>query len=56
VTLVHLLEWGGAAFGPLGLIDRPHALAYFRRIEPELRRYPAINRPAVRRAVEAAFG
>src|SRR5712692_6396982 len=38
------------------LIERPRALAYFEQIEPELYRYPAIDPPAFRRAVAAAFG
>ncbi|MGH7546860.1 MAG: DUF6036 family nucleotidyltransferase [Gemmatimonadales bacterium] len=37
------------------LVDTSQALEYFRRIEPELYRYPAIDPPAFRRAVEAAF-
>jgi hypothetical protein len=31
------------------------ALAYFSRIEPELHRFPAIDAPAYRRAVEEMF-
>jgi len=38
-----------------GLVDRSRALDYFRRIEPELYRYPALDPPTFRRAVEAAF-
>ncbi len=38
-----------------GLIAAPQALEYFRAIEPELYRYPAIDPPTFRRAVEAAF-
>lgn len=37
------------------LVDASRALEYFRRIEPELFRYPAIDPAAFRRAVEAAF-
>ncbi len=39
-----------------GRIDRTRALKYFRRIEPELHRYPAIDPPTFRRSVHAAFG
>jgi hypothetical protein len=38
-----------------GLIDRLQALAYFRRVEPDLHRYPAIHPAAFRRAVEVTF-
>jgi hypothetical protein len=38
-----------------GLIDPRHALAYFARMEPELYRFPAIDPPSFRRAVEEAF-
>jgi hypothetical protein len=38
-----------------GLIERRHALEYFRRIEPELRRFPALDPRSFRRAVEEAF-
>ena len=38
-----------------GLVDAARAREYFRRIEPELYRYPAIDPPAFRRAVEQAF-
>ncbi len=38
------------------LVERPRALEYFSRIEPELYRYPAIDPPTFRRAVQAAFG
>jgi hypothetical protein len=38
-----------------GLIDRRRALEYFARIEPELYRFPAIDPPTFRRAVEEAF-
>ncbi len=38
------------------LVERPRALEYFSRIEPELHRYPAIDPPTFRRAVQAAFG
>lgn len=37
------------------LIDARRALEYFDRIEPELYRFPAIDAPSFRRAVEAAF-
>jgi hypothetical protein len=39
-----------------GIVHRARALAYFRRIEPELYRYPVIDPPTFRRAVQAAFG
>lgn len=39
-----------------GLIDRGRALEYFARVEPELYRFPAIDAPTFRRAVEEAFG
>jgi hypothetical protein len=39
-----------------GLIDRQRALEYFARIEPELYRFPALDPPSFRRAVEEAFG
>jgi hypothetical protein len=39
-----------------GLIDRRRALDYFARIEPELYRFPAIDPPSFRRAVEETFG
>ncbi len=38
-----------------GLVERQRALEYFLGIEPELYRYPAIDPPAFRRAVEQAF-
>ncbi|MGQ0712163.1 MAG: DUF6036 family nucleotidyltransferase [Gemmatimonadaceae bacterium] len=38
-----------------GLIERPRALEYFARVEPELHRFPAIHGPTFRRAVEAVF-
>ena len=38
------------------LIDRSRALEYFARIEPELYRFPALDAPSFRRAVEEAFG
>jgi hypothetical protein len=38
------------------LIEPRRALEYFARIEPELRRFPAIDRRSFRRAVEEAFG
>jgi hypothetical protein len=37
------------------LVDAARALEYFRRIEPDLYRYPAIDPGAFRRAAEAAF-
>jgi hypothetical protein len=39
-----------------GLIERAHALDYFARMEPDLYRFPAIDPPSFRRAVEEAFG
>ncbi len=39
-----------------GLIERRRALEYFARIEAELFRFPAIDAPSFRRAVEEAFG
>jgi hypothetical protein len=38
-----------------GLIERPRALEYFARIEPELYRFPAIDPASFRRAVEETF-
>ncbi|MBI4503507.1 MAG: hypothetical protein HY700_20395 [Gemmatimonadetes bacterium] len=38
------------------LIRPAEALVYFGRIEPELYRFPAVDAPSFRRAVEAAFG
>ena len=38
------------------LIDRGRALEYFARMEPELYRFPAIDAPSFRQAVEEAFG
>jgi len=38
-----------------GLIDPDRALAYFARLEPELFRFPAIDPPAFRHAVEEVF-
>jgi hypothetical protein len=35
-----------------GLVNRPALASYFTAIEPELYRYPAIDPPAFRRAVE----
>jgi hypothetical protein len=35
-----------------GLIDPGRALAYFRQLEPELYRYPAVDPPSFRRRVE----
>lgn len=37
------------------LIDSRRALDYFAQIEPDLYRFPAIDSPAFRRAVESAF-
>ncbi|MGI8927407.1 MAG: DUF6036 family nucleotidyltransferase [Tepidiformaceae bacterium] len=39
-----------------GLIDPRRALEYFSRIEPELYRFPAVDAPSFRRAVEESFG
>lgn len=39
-----------------GLVDRRRALGQFARIEPELYRFPAIDAPTFRRAVNEAFG
>lgn len=39
-----------------GLVDRRRALEYFARIEPQLYRFPAIDGPTFRRAVEETFG
>ncbi|HWQ00124.1 MAG TPA: DUF6036 family nucleotidyltransferase [Vicinamibacterales bacterium] len=39
-----------------GLVDRRQLLEYFAAIEGELYRYPAIDAPSFRRAVEAMFG
>lgn len=38
-----------------GLVRPGHAVEYFGRIEPDLYRYPAVDPPAFRRAVDAAF-
>ncbi|MFQ5890976.1 MAG: DUF6036 family nucleotidyltransferase [Gemmatimonadota bacterium] len=38
------------------LVDGTRALEYFKRIEPELYRYPAIHAPSFRRAVEEILG
>lgn len=38
------------------VIDRRRALEYFERMEPDLYRFPAIDAPSYRRAVESAFG
>ena len=38
-----------------GLIQPRRALEYFARMEPELYRFPAIDAPSFRRAVEEAF-
>ena len=39
-----------------GLVDRVRAIDYFGRIEPELYRFPAIDPPSFRKAVEETFG
>jgi hypothetical protein len=39
-----------------GLIEPRKALDYFARMEPSLHRFPAIHPPALRTAVERAFG
>lgn len=39
-----------------GLVEPRRALAYFARLEPELYRFPAIDPPTFRAAVESAFG
>jgi hypothetical protein len=38
------------------LVDPQRALDYFARMEPELYRFPAIDAPTFRQAVEEAFG
>lgn len=40
------------AFLTTGLVDPEQALGYFRQIEPELYRFPAIDPPSFRRSVE----
>ncbi|MGH2372196.1 MAG: DUF6036 family nucleotidyltransferase [bacterium] len=40
----------------LGLIEPARAKRYFEAIEPELYRFPAIDPPSLRKAVEAIFG
>ncbi len=45
-----------AAMVQRGLVDPAEARAAFAAIEAELYRYPAIDPPTFRRAVEAAFG
>ena len=40
----------------LGLVDPARAVEYFGRIEPDLYRFPAIDPPGFRRAVEEMFG
>jgi len=37
------------------LVDPSAALGYFKAIEPELYRYPAIDPPTFRRSVERVF-
>ncbi len=39
-----------------GLVDPRRALEYFRRVEPELYRFPAVDPASFRRAVEEALG
>jgi hypothetical protein len=39
-----------------GLVEPRRAIEYFARIEPDLYRFPAIDPPTFRRAVEEAFG
>jgi hypothetical protein len=39
-----------------GLVDRKRVWGYFETIEPRLARYPAIDPPSFRRAVERALG
>lgn len=39
-----------------GLVEPAKARAYFARMEPSLHRFPAIHPPALRAAVERAFG
>lgn len=39
-----------------GLVERDRAREYFEHIEPELYRFPAIDPPSFRRAVEELFG
>lgn len=39
----------------LGLVEPVQAMEYFRQIEPRLFRYPAIDPPSFRRAVEAVL-
>ncbi len=38
-----------------GLIDPRRAVEYFARVEPELYRFPAIDAPSFRRAIEEVF-
>jgi hypothetical protein len=39
-----------------GMVEPDRALEYYARIEPELYRFPAIDPPSFRGAIEAAFG
>jgi hypothetical protein len=39
-----------------GLVERRRALAYFESIEPRLYKFPAVDAPSFRRAVEEVFG
>lgn len=39
-----------------GLVQAPHALAYFERLAPDLFRYPALDAAAFRAAVQRTFG
>ena len=45
-----------AAMLDRGLVERSRAWELFRRIEPELYRYPAVDPPEFRRAVRDALG
>lgn len=53
----HALDLGDVqAMLERGLIEPDRALSYFRAIEPELYRFPAIDPRAFRQRVEEAFG
>jgi hypothetical protein len=41
---------------PCSRVTAPRAIEYFARIEPDLYRFPALDPPSFRRAVEEAFG
>ena len=43
------------AFVASGLVNPLQALAYFRELEPELYRFPAVDPPSFRRSVERTF-